>query len=464
MRTTQEVTAKYTELYDISTDIGKNVHYKIHTPTGVAHMKKLAGFYKQFKEYKYLGASITWVPITTLPKDLLNVGYEAGDSVDPRDLVNPILHKGYKGEHLVTDYMSERALWSENEDATDKGRQMFPDIRSPIARMTESGGVSKIGMIGDEEEDPTVHDFLKGMYYTSLTNPEWSKAHPREGFYRELFPVVRTLASTGRIGQAGVPMADLGLQRKSQVNEKAEFESGADSNYKEHSREIERLGTILENPANASIDKGGAYTNIPNRGVDSGAIDGTRINDPLNTQRSYTAVNQTDIFSHEFERLGWMETSGKGYLPATSYAYSKQLNVFNEGGESLISQAMTDLDLNRMPKVYMYLVQTPPAYKQKQYYRMAITHNFAFRKFREVYGIDMPNIWSDQKAHHNISDAVNLPSGVKNNKVIGLKMMDHSGRIHDGDFEIPPYVPELENSIQADGNGVTITKISDGAL
>lgn len=61
MDTTQIVTAKYTEVYDISTDLNKNVFYKIHTPTGVSHMKKLAGFYKQFKEYRYLGARIAWV-------------------------------------------------------------------------------------------------------------------------------------------------------------------------------------------------------------------------------------------------------------------------------------------------------------------------------------------------------------------------------------------------------------------
>ena len=123
METTQIVTAKYTELYDMSTEVGENVYYKVHTPTGISHIKKLAGFYKQFKEYKYLGASIALVPITTLPKDLLGVGYEAGDGVDPRDLINPILHKGYKGEHLITDYLSERTLWTENEDATDAGNQ-----------------------------------------------------------------------------------------------------------------------------------------------------------------------------------------------------------------------------------------------------------------------------------------------------------------------------------------------------
>ena len=197
METTQLVTAKYTELYDMSTEVGENVYYKVHTPTGISHIKKLAGFYKQFKEYKYLGANIALVPITTLPKDLLGVGYEAGDGVDPRDLINPILHKGYKGEALITNYLSERTLWTENEDATDADNQGDHKVRAP--RMTESGGMSYQKITGDEPYASHIRDTIRAMYYTSLTDPEWSKAHPREGFYRELFPVVRTLASTGPI-------------------------------------------------------------------------------------------------------------------------------------------------------------------------------------------------------------------------------------------------------------------------
>ena len=38
---TNGVTAKYTEVYDISTDIGKNVFYKIHTPTGISHLETI---------------------------------------------------------------------------------------------------------------------------------------------------------------------------------------------------------------------------------------------------------------------------------------------------------------------------------------------------------------------------------------------------------------------------------------
>jgi hypothetical protein len=435
--TTQQVFARYTELYDISTDIGKNIHYKIHTPTGVSHMRKLAGLYKQFKEYKYLGATIAWVPITTLPKDLLGVGYEAGeDTVDPRDLINPILHKGYKGESLITDFLTERALWTENDDATDAGWQgnTYGGTDNRIRRMTESGGVSKIGL-GNEQVN--YHDILRGMYYTSLTDSEWEKAHPREGFYKELFPLVRTLASTARIGPTGVEQNTTAVPW-----ENNDLPKRVD-------RDIESLHTAGENTTTKNIDT--TRTNIPNTGVNT---IGTSVLDTNNFQ----SINQSDIFTHEFERLGWMETSGKGNLGGTIV---RSMTTGETMGRPTYT---TDLDLNRMPKVYMYLVQTPPAYKTKQYYRMSITHSFAFRKFRQVYGLDMPNIWSD--------DRINKPeSGVLIDrghdiiqKIAGKAMYDPSGTYHNDDFEIPPYEPALENTIEADGDGVNITKISDGVF
>lgn len=437
--TTQQVFAKYTELYDISTDIGKNVHYKIHTPTGTSHMRKLSGFYKQFGEYKYLGASIAWVPITTLPVDLLGVGYEAGDTTDPRDLINPILHKGYKGEALITDFLSERALWSENEDMGDSGIQGYSaDIDGVMPRMTESGGASKITMAEGDAERFT--DWFKSIYYTSLTNSEWTKAHPREGFYKELFPLVRTLAANGQINPVGYP----------QYNE----DKTIDTQYKKTDRNIENINSTQQNLETNSI-KGNV--DIPNK---DSRID--NVTGQITPMRNYTAINQTDIFTHEFERLGWMETSGKGYKLGTVQENEEQAGEYD-------IHNMNDLDLNRMPKVYMYLVQTPPAYKTKQYYRMSITHRFTFRKFRQVYGMDMGAPWTDFKQPRWRTATLPergqpLTSETAQRIISGMKMYDEYGTLHDDDFVIPKYEPALENTIEADGDGVTIEKISDGVF
>lgn len=440
METTQLVKAKYTELYDMSTEVGENVYYKVHTPTGISHIKKLAGFYKQFKEYKYLGAKIALVPITTLPKDLLGVGYEAGDGVDPRDLINPILHKGYKGEHLITDYLSERTLWTENEDATDAGNQGEHHERMP--RMTESGGMSYQKITGSEPYAENIRDTIRAMYYTSLTDPEWSKAHPREGFYRELYPVVRTLASTG-------PISGNAIRQSYEKQVPIDVKTGSgETNELVVDRDITKAPNIrttgLGNTTSSHNIGDVSFTNSGQLLDHSGPAD----------IRGYHPVNMVDVFTHEFERLGWMETSGKG------------TNIGNAtvGRINGASDTLTDLDINRMPKVYMYLIQTPPAYKQKQYYRMSITHHFAFRKFRQVYGIDMPNVWSDEAVtgmgKYEQMDRQYNEAGVK--RIAGMKMYDPSGTLHDDDFVIPPYEPALENTIEADGIGTTIEKISDG--
>lgn len=441
--TTQQVFAKYTELYDMSTEIGENVHYKIHTPTGISHVKKLAGFYKQFKEYKYLGASVALVPITTLPKDLLGVGYEAGEgTVDPRDLINPILHKGYKGESLITDYLSERTLWSENEDATDADNQGNSQTRMP--RMTESGGASYQKINGVDEYTEHLRDTIRAMYYTSLTNPEWRKAHPREGFYEELFPVVRTLAATGPISGNAITQNTTVIPRQNPA------ESGGDTNELVIDRDITkapftRMDASKNNSTSTNIGDV-SYTN-------TGQLMSTTETGVAEAVRGYHPVNMVDVFTHEFERLGWMETSGKG----------TNIGQGTVGSYNGNSEALTDLDINRMPKVYMYLIQTPPAYKVKQYYRMSITHSFAFRKFRQVYGIDMPNMWSDQIVYsmgkyEQMDRMHNAPAG----KIAGMKMYDETGTLHDDDFMIPKYEPALENTIEADGMGTQITKISDG--
>lgn len=433
--TTQFVKAKYTELYDISTDIGKNVHYKIHTPTGTSHMRKLGGFFKQFGEYHYDGATVAWVPITTLPVDLMGVGYEAGDTTDPRDLINPILHKGYKGEPLITDFLSERALWSENADAGDSGIQGYGTNADGLPRMTESGGVSKVG----HDSNDSMTDWFKSIYYTSLTDSEWAKAHPREGFYKELFPLVRTLAANGQINPVGYAQSNADATDATQ--------------YKKTDRNIENIGAI---PSNINTNATMEGVDIPNRYTD-------RSTDGYYTANNYTAVNQTDIFTHEFERLGWMETSGKGYKLGTV------LKTTAEEGENYNTATMNDLDLNRMPKVYMYLVQTPPAYKTKQYYRMSVTHYFSFRKFRQVYGMDMGSPWQDYARKPWGTIALNergQPLTTKESQKIisGMKMYDKYGTLHSDDFVIPEYEPALENTIEADGEGVTIEKISDGVF
>lgn len=98
---TNHVTAKYQEIYDLGTQVGKTTILGIHTPDDGNVYNMLSGFFDQFRKYRYKGCSVSMVPAAQLPADPLQVSFEAGAlTCDPRDLLNPILFHGCHGEEL----------------------------------------------------------------------------------------------------------------------------------------------------------------------------------------------------------------------------------------------------------------------------------------------------------------------------------------------------------------------------
>lgn len=165
--------ASFSEVYDMHTEAGHPTVIGVHTPTSNIPQKMLMGFFSQFRKYRYAGASITFVPVSTLPADPLQISYEAGEpTIDPRDMVNPILFKGVHGESLgaVLD-----ALVPNN-----------------------SGGIGSaldVGEIGAEITIGPTDDDLITSYYQALSDPSWSKAGVQSGFRRKnLYPLVHSLA------------------------------------------------------------------------------------------------------------------------------------------------------------------------------------------------------------------------------------------------------------------------------
>lgn len=80
----------------MNTHVGKLGLIGVHTPRYDLLFKHLFGFFVQYKRWKYDGATISLVPAAQLPSDVAGVSLEAGaQTVDPRDLFNPILHKGF---------------------------------------------------------------------------------------------------------------------------------------------------------------------------------------------------------------------------------------------------------------------------------------------------------------------------------------------------------------------------------
>lgn len=146
--------ASYDEIYDFGTVAGKTTIIGIHTPslesggTAVGPRQMLSGFFSQFRKFRYAGCRVTLVPAAQLPADPLQVSFEAGAvTIDPRDLLNPILFHGCHGESLNV------ALDQIMSDSTTQG---------------ENGGFSVA-------ENETVSALTGNEYYSALTDRSWRK-------------------------------------------------------------------------------------------------------------------------------------------------------------------------------------------------------------------------------------------------------------------------------------------------
>ena len=110
----------------------------------------LRGFFVQFRKFRYAGARVRLIPAAQLPADPLQVSFEAGQpTIDPRDLLNPILFHGCHGESLA------QALNSIYGDDDAKHSFTTPSVNTDEKAITES-------LVANE-------------YYTALTDRTWRK-------------------------------------------------------------------------------------------------------------------------------------------------------------------------------------------------------------------------------------------------------------------------------------------------
>ena len=98
---TNFATASYQEVVDLHTESKTVSVIGIHTPNTSTPVKMLGGFWKQFRKVRYLGCSLSLVPAARLPADPLQVSIGAGEpTIDPRDMLNPILFHGCHGDDM----------------------------------------------------------------------------------------------------------------------------------------------------------------------------------------------------------------------------------------------------------------------------------------------------------------------------------------------------------------------------
>lgn len=186
---TNSVYASFSEVYDLHTEVDKPTVIGVHTPQLNIVQQMLRGFFMQYRKFKYLGCDLTFIPVSTLPADPLQVSYEGGEpTIDPRDMVNPILYKGCHGNSLgsVLDALLPDGLTGSTLGASVDRQQG-----------SETTGV-----------EVTSEDLVT-LYYQGLSSPEWGKAHVQRGFRKSnLYPLVYNMSTDTPINNRDVLMGN----------------------------------------------------------------------------------------------------------------------------------------------------------------------------------------------------------------------------------------------------------------
>lgn len=174
---TNYVKATYQEIYDVNT-VSDNVSViGIHTPTGSKPRQMLAGYFLQYRKYKYHGCSVVATPAAKLPLDVMNIALEAGQQgADPRDIFNPMLFRGCHGDNL-NSALNSIYKGSFQQDGSTIGKDDFADSIVP------SGGLT-----------------WEQMYYRMLQDPSFKKFKMSNGLaLKGLHPMIYNVASNHQI-------------------------------------------------------------------------------------------------------------------------------------------------------------------------------------------------------------------------------------------------------------------------
>lgn len=299
------------------------------TPHDIRPVRYLTGFFGQFSKFRYVGAKVSFIPAATLPADPLQVSYEAGEpTIDPRDLLNPILHKGIHGNALGN---------------------LLEEYRQVLASGTSL------------ELQKTATANYMSLYYQCLTDPSFRKSNLRQGFQQTLYPLVYSLGTNRQImpqhakssgGASALPIGD---------------------------------GSAIGVYSNAPLllTDGQFEYNDETSGVSVRRNLGQGRQDLSDNSIDWITY---DEFTTKPTRLGWLDTLQVVRDNMTD-PFSLQLSaeLTSKNPQDPTSDKVTPVNFTVLPKIPMYMCFLPPAYKTEMYFRVVIKHFFEFKDFRSTY-------------------------------------------------------------------------------
>lgn len=263
---TNYVKASFQEIYDVSTKPGSATIIGVHTPTTTRVHGFLHGYFEMYRKFKYLGCSIVAVPMPTLPADPLQVSYEAGEvGIDPRDMLNPILHRCIHGDSLGNSL--------ENIFNLDIDKEIYDSL-------------DKIDY--DPEQYPDVANQVESMYYAGLVSQQWKKAHVQRGFRRSgIKPMFYQMGTNKQL----MPWTDENL--KNYVNEGGHMSIGnKDVQIRTHEGNLGNVDIVEDKNLTSTI----------------------QVNYPHDDDGHFTIPQ---FFAGGLKRLGWLDTLQTGTRSVT---------------------------------------------------------------------------------------------------------------------------------------------------
>lgn len=380
--------ATYKEIYDIHTDSESTSILTFHTPVNLFPRKMLKGFFDQYRRFKYRGATVRLQPVARLPADPEQISYEAGEpGIDPRDMVNPVLVRGYCGDSL----------------GTFLNRYMVGGAQGSVAQGSTGGEYASFagsGFLGSSVDKTSFPDgsiytdlrsaYLHKLYYQSLGDPHFQKVGAQRGMKRFFYPLVYELATT--------------TQYLSHNNDYTPItpQIGSASAYgglvnAESDQATVQPSTVLGNfGETADFSPTDSYALPDGSGRDYvGAALPLQVVTRQGNQNNWTyAVRRTQpILTSHKRRLGWLDTD--------SVVVHSEVNNDQRVADKSAAYPTLGPDVNTLfanlpvanttlPLINMGIAILPKAYKTEMCWRLSIVHHFDFKDFRPMTGLVSP--------------------------------------------------------------------------
>lgn len=395
--------ATYKEIYDIHTDTESTSIMTLHTPINTMPREILKGFFDQYRRFKYRGATVSLRPVAKLPADPEQISYGPGDTgIDPRDLMDPVLVRGYSGESLGTFLNTFNCAGYQTKKQQISAGGNYDSYENDG---WFGNSVDKASFFDQDNASDWRSSYLEKLYYQSLSDPGFKKIKPQSGMKKFFYPLVYDLVTTTQKLAHNIdptnPVTDSSTYAGGLV-----YGRKAGSGTTVGATNIglrERLSVMeddTENPQqNGQTDGTGRFaegTRLPQGFISSASSADA-------TGRWYYVRKTTPILTSRKKRLGWLDTDSV-VVPSNSYEPQ-----FLQGNQAYAGMGLPPTDVLKpgfmpaeksttLPLINMGVLIFPKAHRQEMFWRLEIKHHFDFSKYRPMHGLVSPFDYSTMGA------------------------------------------------------------------